>query len=73
MFFRLLNTLNDIDDKKKESCRNYLDAKSSVKDYSVTYYSKYDFVLFLFYFFSLNVQEVYLKQKFGSGFGFLDQ
>lgn len=37
-FFCLLGKLETIDDADQNQCRHYLDAKSSVQDYSVSYY-----------------------------------
>lgn len=48
MFFGLLGKLSTIDDVDRDICRQYLDAKSSVQDYSVI---KLQF--YLFYYFSL--------------------
>lgn len=36
-FFSLLGKLETIDDADRNQCRHYLDAKSSVQDYSVSY------------------------------------
>lgn len=47
MFFNLLGKISTIDDVDHDACRQYLDAKSTVQDYSV---NRLPFSVFFFVF-----------------------